>query len=363
MPADLTVEQKITAEIERLRGQFPNTQDLYREACTLLFFRFGITPTANKLYQLVRKGSMSAPAEALARFWDNLRDKSRVRIEHPDLPVELRFAAGDLTAVLWLKAQELAKESLNTLREESQATVLEAKTAQSVAEAQYKDMLGELESLRSAAADSSVRIQEFQQQQAAAAATNVSLHDQLGRARDENNALQNAVAEARREFSVELEKVRSFAALSEERARASEERALNDIDRERTRAKVLKKELEAHRTDSEELAIRHRSDLAVHQEQIAQLYQRIGLLEGNLQAEYTVKQETAAEIFQLRTKLADMVAGISEARKDTAYWKERATQGLVAQSTKNTVRRLHVAGRRSGTPRAGTKKLRRGSLK
>lgn len=39
----------------------------------MLFFRYGITPTANKLYQLVRKGSMSAPSEALTRFWSARR--------------------------------------------------------------------------------------------------------------------------------------------------------------------------------------------------------------------------------------------------------------------------------------------------
>ncbi len=36
---------------------------LYREVCGLLFFRYGVTPTANKLYSLVRKGSMGTPAE------------------------------------------------------------------------------------------------------------------------------------------------------------------------------------------------------------------------------------------------------------------------------------------------------------
>ena len=59
-----TTDQELQAEIEQLRPQFLKTQDLYREACVLLFFRHGITPTANKLYQLVHKGSMSAPAEA-----------------------------------------------------------------------------------------------------------------------------------------------------------------------------------------------------------------------------------------------------------------------------------------------------------
>ncbi|AQV94132.1 hypothetical protein BJN34_09545 [Cupriavidus necator] len=33
--------------------------------CGLLFFRYGVTPTANKRYSLVHKGSMGTPAEVL----------------------------------------------------------------------------------------------------------------------------------------------------------------------------------------------------------------------------------------------------------------------------------------------------------
>ena len=47
---NLTTEAQILAEIEVLRGKIPDTQDLYREVSTILFFRYGITPTANKLY-------------------------------------------------------------------------------------------------------------------------------------------------------------------------------------------------------------------------------------------------------------------------------------------------------------------------
>src|SRR5260370_36000221 len=86
----------IAQDIDQLRAQFPNTQALYREVCVLLFFRHGITPTANRLYHLVKKGSMDAPAEALTRFWATLREKSRVRIEHPDLPPALQSATGEL---------------------------------------------------------------------------------------------------------------------------------------------------------------------------------------------------------------------------------------------------------------------------
>ncbi len=49
-------DARLQSEIDALRAQYPETQDLYREVCVLLFFRHGMTPTANKLYQLVRKG-------------------------------------------------------------------------------------------------------------------------------------------------------------------------------------------------------------------------------------------------------------------------------------------------------------------
>lgn len=49
MTNDYAADQQIEKEINRLREQFIDTQDLYREVCVLLFFRHGITPTANKL--------------------------------------------------------------------------------------------------------------------------------------------------------------------------------------------------------------------------------------------------------------------------------------------------------------------------
>lgn len=122
----MSTEAEIIAEIEALKAHDLDTQDLYREVCTILFFRYGITPTANKLYQFVRKGSMSAPAEALARFWSDLREKSRVRIEHPDLPEGLKVAAGELVASLWSQAQTSAQDGLVIFRQEAQEKVTDS---------------------------------------------------------------------------------------------------------------------------------------------------------------------------------------------------------------------------------------------
>lgn len=41
----MTDEARLQADIEALRPKFPDTQDLYREVCMILFFRYGITPT------------------------------------------------------------------------------------------------------------------------------------------------------------------------------------------------------------------------------------------------------------------------------------------------------------------------------
>jgi hypothetical protein len=92
MPDVLSDETRLAADIERLKVEFPKTRELYREVCALLFFRFGVPPTANCLYNLVRRGTMSTPASVLSEFWAELREKCRVRIEHPDLPTKRLYA-------------------------------------------------------------------------------------------------------------------------------------------------------------------------------------------------------------------------------------------------------------------------------
>jgi hypothetical protein len=105
-------EVRLAAEIDRLKAEFPKARELYREVCALLFVRFGITPTANRLYQLVKRGSMSTPTQVLGESWVELRAKSRVRIDHADL----RAAAGELVATLWTRSTASAQVALGQKR-------------------------------------------------------------------------------------------------------------------------------------------------------------------------------------------------------------------------------------------------------
>lgn len=226
----MTDETRLQADIEALRPRFPDTQDLYREVCTVLFFRYGITPTANKLYQLVRKGSMSAPAEALARFWENLREKSRVRIEHPDIPEALRDAAGELTAGLWQQARALADEACTVVRLEAQQRVEEA--TQAAAQAMQREALISQE-LASAQTNSSTLIEQvrtLEQRLAHDEGLRKGLEQQIDQLTSQGEQLA-AVVETARE--------------SEQRAADEHRRLLLEVDRERGNAVRVQKELDA----------------------------------------------------------------------------------------------------------------------
>ncbi|MBN9424969.1 MAG: DNA-binding protein [Burkholderiales bacterium] len=137
-------ETQIAADIEALRKQVSDTRALYREVCALLFFRYGITPTANRLYQYVRKGSMNVPAEVLSAFWDQLRERSRVRIDHPGLPEALKTQAADLVSLLWDEARNQAGEALAAQREALGSEADEARQALAAANKRIDELTARL---------------------------------------------------------------------------------------------------------------------------------------------------------------------------------------------------------------------------
>jgi chromosome segregation ATPase len=322
-------EKPLLADIDALRAQFPQTQDLYREVCVLLFFRYGITPTTNKLYQLVRKGSMSAPAEALARFWEDLREKSRVRIEHPDLPESLKTAAGDLVASLWTSAQAAAQEGLAAQRSEAEAQVAEAKQARMKAEEEVAWLSTAQEKTTARLEQANQRIAELEQLLAAANSTVSSLEAQLQTAKGESAALLHKLEEARRDFSVELDKLRAAADLAEERSRASETRALMEIDRERTSAAKLRSELESIRSSAEKSAERHRAEFAALQEHLGNYRQQVGQLEGSLKAVTTNRDLAIADLNSARVTLEERTAKMNAFEAEVVLLRGQLVQSNV----------------------------------
>lgn len=325
MEPSFSTEQALLADVAALRERFTNTQELYREVCAVMFFRYGITPTANKLYQYVKKGSMSAPADALNKFWDNLREKSRVRIEHPDLPEQIKSQAGELAAALWDQAQARARESLGAYQAEAQATVAEARAAQSQAEGERDRLRDECNALRADLAQAREQIQVLQQQRAADAAAREMLDEQLAKAQADIASHRQAQESARLYFAAEIEKLRSEAQLAEERFRAAEKRALLEIDRERSANAKLEKELASTRADAAKLAERHRLEVHGLQQQLGDARQSVGGLEGQLHAARAEVEQRARENQELQKRITATVERASAAESDRDTLRVQAT--------------------------------------
>ncbi|REG48489.1 plasmid replication DNA-binding protein KfrA [Paraburkholderia sp. BL6669N2] len=271
-------------------------RELYREVCALLFFRLGITPTANRLYQLVKRGSMSTPTQVLGEFWTELREKSRVCIAHPDLPADLGAAAGELVVTLWQRASASAEAALGALREGLEAQRVEAQ--QSVVAA--RDELGRtetaLEQRTAALLAAQVEVRELEKEQAEAHGQRQSLEAELARLRDALAARDRELVEVREGFSRDLEKQREAADRAEDRLRASEKRALLEIDRERGHAAKLQKEIDeaARRADRKDAD--HRRAVDTLQAQLGDMRHQTGVLQGRLDA-------AEAENTRLQTEL------------------------------------------------------------
>ncbi|TFE36429.1 DNA-binding protein [Paraburkholderia dipogonis] len=301
----LSPDVALVAEIDRLKAAFPKTRELYREVCALLFFRFGITPTANRLYQLVKRGSMSTPTQVLGEFWTELREKSRVRIDHPDLPADLGAAAGELVATLWQRASASAEAALGALREELEAQRVEAQQAVTAA----RDELGRaetaLEQRTAALLAAQVEIRELEKAQVEGHAQRQSLEAELARLRDALAGRDRELVEVREGFSRDLEKLRDAAQRAEDRLRASEKRALLEIDRERNIAAKLQKEVDDAARRAERKDADHRRAVDTLQAQLGDARHQTGVLQGRLDAAQAENTRLQTEFIATRDAQAD----------------------------------------------------------
>ncbi len=307
---------EIASEIERLRHEFPDTQALYREVCVLLFFRHGITPTANKLYQLVRKGSMSAPTEALRAFWVDLREKSRVRIENPDLPESLKTAAGELVATLWQQAQAASHAELAVFRAEANDSVRAAQSAQQAAEIEAARRSDELAAAQRQTVELQERLLGLERQLAAERANSGSLRTQLEGSGQQIESLNRAIGDARREFASELEKQREALDRAEERFLGSEKRALLEIDRERTAANRLQREVEQLRQAGVEADDRHQVALDDYRMKLNDVLQKLGQAEGMVLAQKEANQDKRAQLDSVLSLNKDMETRLTALTKE-----------------------------------------------
>lgn len=275
-------EQQLQAEVNVIKTQYPETKDIYREVCVLLFFRYGITPTANKLYQYVRKGSMSAPADALNKFWLELREKSRVRIERPDIPENISNLAGDLIANLWNEAQKAAQAGFSELVDNATAEILKYRLQSEVAEQKSKENRQLLTETQAELENALKRLSETENLRQVDINTLAHKEKSLKSLQNEKSLLELELTKKQANFLAQVDKLHDSLKISDQRYRALESKALLDVDRERQRAAKLEKEISRLNQALTKTRLTNNNELSKQQVIINSLRENIGMLKGQL---------------------------------------------------------------------------------
>ncbi|MDO3615318.1 DNA-binding protein [Ralstonia pseudosolanacearum] len=341
-PVSAAEDHQLQADIAALRGRFSDTRELYREVCALLFFRYGVTPTANKLYSLVRKGSMSTPTDVLSRFWQDLRDKTRVKIDHPDLPDPIKQVAADAVLTIWQAASAAATTELAALRAEARHQAHAAETARDQATA-------ESEAARQAAAATQAQLEaaraqlaDLQDALAAERQAHAATDARLQEARRQLDEVARQLTDARAEFSAQLDRERERADAADARAASQEKRALREIDQERVArqksdklADELRAQVVATRTEMQDRAVEHANAIGT-------LRAELGTAQQQVETSTAQQRQAADELARMQTQLQDALR-----RAERAETEAETIRKLVDELKKST------AGRAGQRTRAG----------
>lgn len=332
-------EGQILADVAELRDRFSHTQTLYKEVAALLFFRYGVTPTANKLYQLVRKGSMSAPAQALQTFWEDLRDKSRVRLDMADMPEELQTLTGDLLGRIWQEAMGHSKRQMlhyQTQADERIAQALaqtqEARQALEAEQGTLKNAQANIEQLQQA-------LQQAGQEQAALKQDLLNAKQRQNELETEKQAIQQDLRRQSEQFTQDLERLQKAIELTEERAQANERRALLEIDKERSIQARLRQQVEEAEQANKALRQTQEQELKKQQDQLQKLRQELGQEQGERRAmqaaldiSHSLAKEMQGQLQMLRTRSALLERENEEARRKNQLLAQELAQAQAQQA-------------------------------
>ena len=329
----------LESDIEMVRERVSDTQALYREVCALMFFRYGETPTANRLYQLVRKGSMSAPAKALRDFWVEVREKTRVDVGRPDLPAEVAAAAGELAANLWRLSSDAANAGLEVFRQDAQAELAAARERASNAELQRTEASRKAEQAADTAVALGQQIGALEARLVELQTANDMLTKQLALSKEEIAAGAVALADARRDFAEELAKLRQSHDQNEQRLAAAEKRALLEIESERAAAARVRKEWQAINERTTLVEAEHRSErdalryaLATAKAELAASAARCSEIDALSAEKDALLAERLAASELLRQRVNTLALRLEAARADTTLGRPHPHLGRRSRS-------------------------------
>lgn len=306
-------ELELQNEVEKIKQHFTQTQAIYREVCMLMFFRYGVTPTANKLYQYVRKGSMSAPAEALQKFWLELREKSRVQLDHPDLPEQLKSIGGELISTIWGEAQKAAQENFSVLAKQSSDEAANHQMAAKVAQDALAKSQVALESAVNENETLTLQIEMLNktldhQTHLISSKDNELANKTLAyqTLKKEHEQLANSILEMKASFSRDLATYTHALNKAEDRYSALEKKTLLEIDHNRQLALQHQKALIETKRAHEQIVRSLSKEKGLHDKKLLSMQEKLSLVSGRYAEASKQLRTTNAEMKKLRVRVEQL---------------------------------------------------------
>ena len=282
-------------------ADLPDRAAKTRAVAAWLFFEKNEYPSANRVRQITNAGSMNDITRDLRDFWNEIRSKTRVRIDNPDLPEDLVERMGSTLSEIWLLAMDKAGQQFEQDRAKAAEAIGEARQEAMQARTLLAESEGRASALQQTIERLNTQLRETAQAGSAAAERAQVLESQLGDLQDqmderlaekagEIQALQQQIeqgrADARRQVEV-LDGELRFAKLQIENARQEGRNLAAELQRFRA-----DKTLEA--ATYQATVNRLREELGQSNLRAQELTARVGELHGQLRSLRSLRKAVAA---------------------------------------------------------------------
>ncbi|WP_091924045.1 DNA-binding protein [Burkholderia cepacia] len=314
-PRDLDLEERIRAEVERIREEHAYRGDYRKQLRALietLFFKFGERAGATRLVSLLaedgRSPSTSTAQDEINQFWKRLQETAKVRIQRPDLPEFLLEVFGQAAATVWENSLAQADAALAAFRAEAEASVRAAETRAAEADrrATAAEAAAEQSADRASAADA--QREELAVQLAAEQAGRHAAEQSLIQVRAESDERERKRAEEAAELQRTIQELRA----ASDRVEREQRRLLVVIDDYKTAAARDREARKEADENNRALNIAMQS----MQGNINRLSNERGILEGRAEAAERLVDRLQEDRDAALAKLAEAMAraGAAEGR-------------------------------------------------
>ncbi|NIF40117.1 hypothetical protein F3J14_04215 [Burkholderia sp. Tr-862] len=311
-PRDLDLEDRIRAEVERIREEHAYRGDYRKQLRALietLFFKFGERAGATRLVSLLaedgRSPSTSTAQDEINQFWKRLQESAKVRIERPDLPDFLLEVFGQVAATVWENALAQADAALAGFRAEAEASVsaAEARAAEAGRRASTAEAAAHQAADRALAADA--QREELAVQLAAEQAGRHAAEQTLAQVRAESDERERKRAEEAAELQRTIQELRA----ASDRVEREQRRLLVVIDDYKTAAARDREARKEADENNRALNIAMQS----MQGNINRLSNERGILEGRAEAAEKLADRLQKDRDTALAQLAEAAARVSAA--------------------------------------------------